>query len=249
MLELLLDISYVMLAFLSSPFWYLLQALELIIYVIIGFLYMCLFRLFPFLLTEVLPFIWNYLCSPIINILFFLGNYVIEAVLYIFYFILYPTITSDIGKLLIFFTIVYFLLKQSKSFFKQTMGPIILTIDLYFSPLLIPFRAVRSAFRFVYSLVRGDKKQTPEDNIPEFSTHTRPAEPTGERIRRRRLRSTNNEDGKCVVCFINQKCMLIRPCNHACLCIDCAKLLVEESDLKECPLCRGNIIRIERIYI
>ena len=249
MLELLLDISYVILSLISSPFWYLLQALELILYIIAGFLYLCLFRLFPFLLTELLPFVWNYLCSPILKVLLFVGNYAVEIVLYIFYFVLYPTITSDIGKLVIFFAIVYSLIKASKSFLRNAMNPVIVMIDLYFSPLLIPFKAVRSAVKFAYSLVHGNKKQTPEDNIPEFSTHTRPAEPSGVNARRRRFMSTNDEDGKCVVCFINQKCMLIRPCNHACLCIDCAKMLAEESELKECPLCRGHINIIERIYI
>ena len=249
MLELILDISYVLLSILSSPFWYLLRALEFILYVIIGFLYLCLFRFVPFLLTEVLPFAWNYLCSPIFNILLYTGNYAMEVVWYIFYFILYPTITSDIGKLMIFFIIVYSLIKPSKSYLRKAMDPIIVVIDLYFSPLLMPFKAMRSAVKLVYSLIHGDKKQTTEDNIPEFSTHTRPAEPSWEKLRRRRFRSTGDDDGKCVVCFTNQKCMLIRPCNHACLCIDCAKLLLEESELKECPLCRGHINRVERIYI
>ena len=66
---------------------------------------------------------------------------------------------------------------------------------------------------------------------------------------RRLIPPTSREEILCVVCFMNKKCMLIRPCNHACLCNECTTLLQGENELKECPLCRGHVNHVERIYI
>ena len=47
----------------------------------------------------------------------------------------------------------------------------------------------------------------------------------------------------CVVCLDNKRELLLRPCNHFCLCSNCLRLIDNK-----CPVCRGNILYTERIY-
>lgn len=62
----------------------------------------------------------------------------------------------------------------------------------------------------------------------------------------KRLRPENDEEGenegRCVVCFINKICTIYTDCNHVCCCASCASL----SDV--CPICatphNGNIQQI-----
>ena len=46
----------------------------------------------------------------------------------------------------------------------------------------------------------------------------------------------------CVVCLVNPKTHLIKPCNHFCVCADCIR------QLNDCPLCKRPINVHERIY-
>ena len=49
-------------------------------------------------------------------------------------------------------------------------------------------------------------------------------------------------DNICIVCLVNPKTHLIKPCNHFCVCSDCIR------QLNECPLCKRPINMSERIY-
>ena len=53
----------------------------------------------------------------------------------------------------------------------------------------------------------------------------------------------NEGNQSCVVCWENTRSVLFRPCNHACVCVDCVDLL------RECPLCKGAVEAKERVYI
>ena len=46
----------------------------------------------------------------------------------------------------------------------------------------------------------------------------------------------------CIVCLVNPKTHLIKPCNHFCVCGECIR------QLNECPLCKQPINMHERIY-
>ena len=46
----------------------------------------------------------------------------------------------------------------------------------------------------------------------------------------------------CIVCLVNPKTHLIKPCNHFCVCGECIR------QLNECPLCKRPINMHERIY-
>ena len=51
------------------------------------------------------------------------------------------------------------------------------------------------------------------------------------------------EDKSCCVCLENQVECVLRPCNHGCVCVDCAPLL------KDCPLCRCKIKSWNKVYM
>ena len=50
------------------------------------------------------------------------------------------------------------------------------------------------------------------------------------------------ESKQCVVCMDQPKELMIRPCNHYCVCQACARRL------QKCPMCNGLINRAERVY-
>ena len=53
----------------------------------------------------------------------------------------------------------------------------------------------------------------------------------------------------CVVCQQNMKDHMISPCRHVCLCGVCAKELLNKSTKKEqCPVCRGELSKIEIVF-
>ncbi|XRB16694.1 hypothetical protein RI054_13g65380 [Pseudoscourfieldia marina] len=51
----------------------------------------------------------------------------------------------------------------------------------------------------------------------------------------------------CVVCLTRPSQMLIQPCRHLCMCGECVSRGGQA--LSRCPVCRGNVSRIERIYV
>ncbi|XP_014772772.1 uncharacterized protein LOC106871024 [Octopus bimaculoides] len=56
---------------------------------------------------------------------------------------------------------------------------------------------------------------------------------------------------KCVVCQDHVKTVLILPCKHMCLCVQCANHIVRSSppDRNVCPLCRTGIQKVMNIYV
>ena len=56
------------------------------------------------------------------------------------------------------------------------------------------------------------------------------------------LMDVDGDNNACVVCMVNPKTHLIKPCNHFCVCEDCIRLL------NTCPLCQRPINMHERIY-
>lgn len=52
----------------------------------------------------------------------------------------------------------------------------------------------------------------------------------------------------CVVCLSAQRELMCRPCNHLCLCRECAKAMGERS-YTECPMCRKEVTNLEVVYL
>ena len=55
------------------------------------------------------------------------------------------------------------------------------------------------------------------------------------------------EEALCVVCMDAPKNHLIRPCMHMCTCEACTQQL-QEQGAQSCPVCRGPIEGIERVF-
>ena len=54
---------------------------------------------------------------------------------------------------------------------------------------------------------------------------------------------TEDESRACVVCLDNVKCCAIMPCAHMCVCIACGKKVTQS-----CPICRGAVKSVKRIF-
>ena len=59
------------------------------------------------------------------------------------------------------------------------------------------------------------------------------------------------EKNMCVVCQDNKKSVLILPCKHMCLCVDCGHRIVRQraGNRRTCPLCRQKIRTIMNVYV
>ena len=109
-------------------------------------------------------------------------------------------------------------------------------------------------YAYIWPLLEGGLKRT---------TNERPSTPTGRRteeytdsftitsnveLLRKQLFEANEELNKekdksvCVVCLDNKRDVVLKPCNHFCLCSDCSKVL------KECPMCKKKIRKKEKIF-
>lgn len=61
---------------------------------------------------------------------------------------------------------------------------------------------------------------------------------------------TNKEGLQCSICYENQKCILLNPCKHCCMCATCFKNInVNEREGIICPICNSFIHSIEKIYL
>lgn len=59
------------------------------------------------------------------------------------------------------------------------------------------------------------------------------------------------EKRKCVVCQDKKKSVLIMPCRHMCLCVECGNQIARsrQAERRICPLCRGKIQTIMDVYV
>jgi hypothetical protein len=51
-----------------------------------------------------------------------------------------------------------------------------------------------------------------------------------------------NENSECLICMSEVKNTILMPCNHLCVCLDCAKQLIVKS--AKCPICRERITKV-----
>lgn len=68
------------------------------------------------------------------------------------------------------------------------------------------------------------------------------------------VRHANDEDEPdarraCVVCCEKSRRILLRPCNHVCMCAACARRLYETRRLEVCPVCRASVSGVELVFI
>ena len=62
--------------------------------------------------------------------------------------------------------------------------------------------------------------------------------------------SNDSNHNVCVICHENVSSMAVIPCGHVCLCNQCSDLCTNsENGQQSCPLCRGNMQSVLRIYL
>jgi hypothetical protein len=55
------------------------------------------------------------------------------------------------------------------------------------------------------------------------------------------------ESKLCIVCQDRSRCVIILPCRHLCLCIECCSIIQREHG--SCPICRQDVRRTMKIYV
>ena len=67
----------------------------------------------------------------------------------------------------------------------------------------------------------------------------------------KRILEDEQEKRLCVVCRDNNKSVLVLPCKHICLCVDCARKVVEHPNpvRRVCPLCRADIETVMNVFL
>ena len=58
--------------------------------------------------------------------------------------------------------------------------------------------------------------------------------------------NNNNSNDECVICLTERKCVMLKPCNHICLCDNCSAL--SEKAVSLCPICRKKWTSRERVF-
>jgi hypothetical protein len=61
---------------------------------------------------------------------------------------------------------------------------------------------------------------------------------------------------RCVICMGEPRCVLLRPCNHLALCLECAREMTRRSEanpgapqFRECPLCRKQVKSVVKVFV
>lgn len=65
---------------------------------------------------------------------------------------------------------------------------------------------------------------------------------------RREVQGTNKVPTRfvldtCCICYTNAKDHAVVPCYHMCVCVNCAQRI------QQCPMCRGPVSRIQKIFL
>lgn len=55
------------------------------------------------------------------------------------------------------------------------------------------------------------------------------------------------ESKLCIVCQDRNKCVIIFPCRHLCLCTECCSIIQREH--RSCPVCRENVRKTMKVYV
>ena len=92
----------------------------------------------------------------------------------------------------------------------------------------------------------SDVDDTVQESTDSLKSHTELADDT--EYLRRRLHRANEELSQerdkflCVVCQDLKREVILKPCNHYCLCLECSRALIE------CPICKSRVRNTEKIY-
>lgn len=59
-------------------------------------------------------------------------------------------------------------------------------------------------------------------------------------------KTETNTDFSCVICLDNMREIMLRPCNHLCVCNICVSSIIADS---KCPMCRQTVVASEYVYL
>ncbi|KAJ1800615.1 hypothetical protein LPJ59_000962 [Coemansia sp. RSA 2399] len=59
--------------------------------------------------------------------------------------------------------------------------------------------------------------------------------------------STSESEVMCVVCWVNTRCVMLRPCRCLCMCNEC-RIALAARNFGHCPCCRRDVVGYSRVY-
>ncbi|XGW02265.1 hypothetical protein V3C99_014366 [Haemonchus contortus] len=182
--------------------------------------------------------------APVRAIQFMVRNYPLLTIILITSFIITYSIVKRITRQSVVRYFLYVFIPYCVSIFYTIFGlifPQVHTISRVIGVLLHPIRWLLGIAEQV------DRRARPIRQVVEVFS------PGGERrseagsVRRRSTSSVisyaeraNNERIQCCICLYREKTILLRPCNHICLCNTCFQAIMNE-ELSTCPICRTEI--------
>lgn len=104
------------------------------------------------------------------------------------------------------------------------------------SRLLAAFIASISIFRRRNRLQRSSNQMQSRSSVGSVRSTT------SHRLSPKNGKRNSNDENVCVVCRDEQKNVVLMPCRHLCLCLNCS------GAIRICPLCRKPIIKILSVY-
>lgn len=125
------------------------------------------------------------------------------------------------------------------------------TLLQFFFPWLIPLRVGFNTAVCVNKTIMNLLLR-PLNWLRKRKPEVKRTSPTGRSIRPLNVtREDFNDRLMCVVCQDSDKSVLLQPCNHVCLCDQCADHIYNHIDRRQrlCPVCRTHIRSIVNVYV
>jgi len=148
--------------------------------------------------------------------------------------------------------------RQKKAKIEQSLAPVLKRIEEEKQKTLRRIESLKQS--------RQVQKQQPAHDAPSAPTlspgeieglhredrppsHNPQSVPRYKEVSEEHSKSTTNENKECCVCLLEVKELLaIIPCGHRCICQSCAEILMKREKNRECPICRGPMEGVLKIY-
>lgn len=195
-------------------------------------------------LIKVVTFLFSILTFPMRITYAIVSNFPILTLLILSFLLLITLIVWRITRI----SLVDYLLHV---FVPYCISILYTILGIFFPQVRSVSRVFQSVQRILRWLLGGNEEidhraESIRQVIEVFSPRSQ-RQSRGEQVRRRSTSSilsaaeqANNERVQCCVCIYREKSVLLRPCNHLCLCETCLQAVLNVPPAR-CPICRTII--------
>jgi hypothetical protein len=147
--------------------------------------------------------------------------------------------------------------RQKKAKIEQSLAPVLKRIEEEKQKILRRIESLKQS--------RQVQKQQPAHDAPSAPTlspgeieglhredrplpHNHESTPQYKEVSEEHSKSMTNKNKECCVCLEFKELVAIIPCGHRCICQSCAGVLMKREKNRECPICRGPIKDVMKIF-